>query len=89
MIELPELVILKIYSLLSYEDLKNLRVTCKKLKEIVDQRPSRSLHLFVKAYPFERELHDVSDPDILRSFKFKHQFKELLKLTICRPLLNH
>ena len=32
MIELPELVILQISQQLSYEDLRNLRVTCKKLK---------------------------------------------------------
>lgn len=56
LIELPELGITLISQHLSYEDLRNLRVTCKQLKKIVVQRTPRSLHLFVRGYPFEREL---------------------------------
>lgn len=93
-LELPELVIQLISEQLSYEDLRNLRVTCKTLKQIIDQRPFASLHLFVNAYPFERELLHTGEPiryantfhvrglDILKSTKFKSQFIGLRKLTI-------
>ena len=47
-VELPDLVIWLITNHLSYEDIRNLRVTCKQLKEIVDQRTFTSLHLFVE-----------------------------------------
>ena len=96
--ELPELVLLFISQQLSYEDLRNLRVTCKRLREIVDQRTPRSLHLFVKAYPFERELlhtgelvsyantFHVSKLDILKSIKFRSQFTGLRKLIVYHQL---
>ena len=94
--ELPELAIFRICGHLSYEDLINFRVTCKRLKAVVDQRPSplfRSLHLFVAEYPFEQELFytgelvshaniwRVHNLDILNSTKFKNQFTGLRKLT--------
>lgn len=95
MIELPDLVTDLILDQLSYEDLNSLRVTCKKWREIVDQRPkSRAVHLFVQVHPFERKLfhtgelvghantYCASKPDILKSIKFRRQFNELLKLTI-------
>ena len=94
MIELPELVISLISEQLSYEDLRNLRATCRKLKVILDQRTFRSLHLLVKKYPFERELlhtgelisyastFHVRGLDILKSTKFKSQFNGLRKLTV-------
>ena len=92
--ELPELAILLILEHLSYEDLQSLRVTCKKLKETIDRRTARSLHLFVKDYPRERELiytdesisyantFQASELTILRSTKFKSLFTGLRKLTI-------
>lgn len=95
LIELPELVILLFSSYLSYGDLKNLRMTCKRLKEIIDQRKFRTLHLFIKINPFERELFHTSQRisyantlripklDVFRSIKFKRQFSGLFKLTIC------
>ena len=94
LIELPELVILLISKELSYEDLQSLRVTCKKLKAIVDQRTPQSLHLFVNCYPFERELLHTGELvryantfhgrrlEILKSTKFKNQFNGLRKLII-------
>ena len=92
--ELPELIIWLVTNYLSYEDIRNLRVTCKQLKEIVDQRTFTSLHLFVEHYPFQRELlhtgelvdygntFHVHEPTILKSIKFKSQFTELRKLSI-------
>lgn len=96
LVKLPELVILLISRHLSYEDLQNLRVTCKKLKEIIDRKTFQSLHLFVRGYPFERVLFHsgelishantfhvhVHELHILKSVKFKSQFIGLLKLTI-------
>ena len=94
MIELPELSILLILEHLSYEDLQSLRVTCKKLKEIVDKKTLRSLHLLLDRYPFERELlhtgelvnyantFHAPDLNILKSTKFKSLFIGLRKLTI-------
>ena len=96
--ELPELVILLILDHLSYEDLQNLRVTCKQLQEAIDQRTPRSLYLFVDDYPEELELLHTGElvsytntfqaPDltILRSTKFKNQFIGLLKLSIYNRL---
>ena len=93
-VKLPEMVIWLICEQLSYEDLRNLRVTCKRLKEIADQRPFLSLHLFVDGYPFEQELFHsdeligyasswrVSNLAILKSTKFQSQFSKLRKLTI-------
>ena len=94
MVELPALVVLLISEYLNYNDLRSLRVTCKRLKAIIDLRTFRSLHVFPRGYPFERELlHTgelvsyanichVSRLDIFKSMKFKSQFEELLKLTI-------
>ena len=94
MVELPELVILLISQQLSYEDLGNLRVTCKRLKEIIGRRTPRSLHLLTDENPFERKLfhtgelvnhantYHVRQLDILKSIKFRSQFIGLLKLTI-------
>ena len=94
LLELPELVILLILDHLSYEDLQNLRVTCKKLKETIDRRTHRNLHLFVNDYLEERELlhtgelvryantFQVSDLNILKSTKFKSLFIGLRRLTI-------
>ena len=97
LIELPEIVIWRIAKHLNYQDHRNLRLTCKKLKAIIGQRTARSLHLFVKVYPFERVLYHTDEPisyadtlhviekrgfNILRSIKFKNQFTELLTLTI-------
>lgn len=93
-VEMPELVFRHISQHLSYEDLQNLRATCKALRQIVDQRTARSLHIFVDEYPYERELFhtgelvsyantfQVSELNILKSAKFRHQFSGLLKLTI-------
>lgn len=93
-IELPELVIWLIAEQISHEDLQSLRVTCKKLKEAIDQRPSRNLHLFVETYPYERQLlHTgelvsyantfyVRETNILKSPKFKGQFTGLCRLSI-------
>ena len=94
MIELPELSILLILDHLSYEDLQSLRVTCKKLKAIVDQRTPQSLHLLVDRFREERELLHTGElvsyantfqaPEltILRSAKFRSLFTGLRKLTI-------
>ena len=94
MIELPELVIWLIADHLNYEDIRNLRVTCKRLKAIIDQRKLRSLHLFVAEFPFERDLFQsdelvdyantfrIERLGILSSTKFKSQFSRLVKLTI-------
>ncbi|KAI3479641.1 hypothetical protein L1887_58302 [Cichorium endivia] len=101
-IDLPELVIWLISEKLSYEDRQNLRVTCKQLKEILNQRPFRSLHLFLIGYPFERNLWHtnelvshantfrVTELSILKSIKFRDQIGGLLKLlTIYRdPMLE-
>ena len=93
-VEFPELAIWLICDQLSYEDLQNLRATCKQLKEIIDQRPYQSLHLFLGSYPCERELFytgemifyahtlHISNPRILKSIKFQKQFSDLRKLTI-------
>ena len=98
-IDLPELVVWKIAEHLSFEDIQNLRVTCKLLKRIMDQRTNTSLYLFVEAYPYERRLFHtnelvnyansfhVSDLGILNRLKFKNRFSGLLKLTICELLL--
>ena len=92
--ELSDPAILLIIRDLSLEDLQNLRMTCKKLKKIVDKEAFRSLHFFVRAYPSERELfhtgeliayantYHSSGLSILKSAKFKIQFSGLLKLTI-------
>lgn len=97
MIELPELVIQLISDQLTYEDLLNLRVTCKKLKEVLDCRKFSTLHLYVRAYPFERKLFCTGkligyanslhsdDLRILKPIKSKCQFSGLLKLTIHHP----
>ena len=94
MIELPELVILLISERLSHEDLQNLRVTCKRLKNIIDRRTPRSLHLFVRTHWIERYLFHtgelisyantfrVSKIGILKSIRFLNKFSGLLKLTI-------
>ena len=93
-VELPDLVIWLITNHLSYEDIRNLRATCKQLKEVIDQRTFISLHLFVETYPFQRELlhtselvdygntFHVHEPAILRSIKLRGQFTELRKLSI-------
>ena len=100
-IHLPELVIWLITEKLNYEDLQNLRVTCKKLKLILDQRPFRCLHLFVHEYPFEFDLQHtgelvshantfrVTGLSFFKSIKFRNKFGEQLKLlTIHYPWLD-
>ena len=94
MIELPELVVWLISEYLSFDDLQNLRATCKQLKATIDQRTFRTLHILVISYPFERELYHTGecihyantlhrdDLNLLSSTKFKSQFSGLLKLTI-------
>ena len=94
MLKLPDLAIWLICDQLSYEDLRNLRATCKQLKAIIDQRPFRSLHLFLECYPCEQELFHtgesvgyanslhICDLCILKSTEFRKQFSELRKLTI-------
>ena len=97
LIELPEIVIWRIAKHLNYQEHRNLRLTCKRLKAIIGQRTARSLHLFVKAYPFERVLYHTDEPisyadtlhvserrgfNTLRSIKFKNQFAGLFMLTI-------
>ena len=101
MIQLPDLAIWLICDQLSYEDLRNLRATCKQLlKAIIDQRPYRSLHLYVACHPYERELFytdelifyantlHIGDPRILKSIKFQKQFNGLRKFTILSPSLK-
>ena len=92
--ELPELVIWLISDHLNYEDVRNLRLTSKRLKEAIDQRRFDSLHLFVREFQFERNLFQtgelvnysntfrIDSLSILRSTKFKSQFSGLTKLTI-------
>ena len=97
LIELPEIVIWTIAKHLNYQEHQNLRLACKKLKEIIDQRTAISLHLFVKVYPFQRELCHIGHPisyanslhvcekrvsNIIRSIDFRKRFAGLLKLTI-------
>lgn len=91
---LPELVISLIANHLSYEDVRSLRVACKRLKEVIDQTKFGSLHLLVNKNPFHRNLFytdervyyantfRVNNVGILSSIKFKTQLSELLKLTI-------
>ena len=92
--ELPELAIWLISEHLNYEDVRNLRLTCKRLKEAIDQRRFDSLHLFVGEFPFERDLFGTNELvnysntlridslGILSSAKFKGQFSGLTKLSI-------
>lgn len=94
MAELPELVVWLISEYLSYNDRLSLRMTCKRLKEAIDLRTSRSLHLFMTSHPYQLELlhtgeqisyantYHVSGLDMFKAAAFKHQFKGLLKLTI-------
>lgn len=94
LISLPELVIQLIVQRLSYEDLRNLRLVCKKLKVIVDQKTSRSLYLFMNNYLCERRLFHTGELvhhantfhanklTILKSIKFKSKFTGLRKLSI-------
>lgn len=94
MIELPELVIWSIADHLSYEDIRSLRVTCKRLKRVIDEKRFKSLHLFVEQFPMEWDLFETDELvdypntfrvdrlDILSSTKFKTRFSSLAKLTI-------
>lgn len=94
LISLPELVIQLIVQRLSYEDLRNLRLVCKKLKVIVDQKTSRSLYLFMNNDLCERRLFHTgelvhyantfhaNELTVLKSIKFKSKFTGLRKLAI-------
>lgn len=94
--DLPILVIDFILDHLSYEDLINLKRTCKQLRIIIDQRKFKKLIIFIHGYPcfknlfFTDELVQYSNSlqirhlTILKSIKFKSNFKELKKLSIYR-----
>lgn len=81
---------------LSYEDLLNLRLTCKRLREFVDQKPFKKLILFFKHYgkchrvfPSDRLVGYANslrfdDPAILQSAKFQVTFGQVASLIICQ-----
>ena len=94
---LPESVVEMIIDrFLSYEDLINLKLTCKGLKNIVDRKKIKNLFVFL-GYPYPRRLFYTNEligyanslrirdpnPQILNElFKFKETFKYLQKLIV-------
>ena len=94
---LPELVVeIIIDRFLSYEDLINLKLTCKGLKKIVDGKKFQNLFVFL-AYPCPRRMFYTNEPigyanslriqdpnsQILNELsKFKETFKYLQKLIV-------
>ena len=93
---LPELVVeIIIHRFLSYEDLINLKLTCKGLKNIVDRKKNKNLFVFF-AHPCPQRLFYTNEPigytnslrihrnsQILNELsKFKETFKYLQKLIV-------
>lgn len=95
LLNLPDLTInLIIFVYLSYEDVFKLRLTCKKLKELIDRKNFDRLNLFVNCYPFHN-FHfktnklvnypnslKAEDFQILNSLPFRKRFNRIQKLAI-------
>lgn len=91
--ELPDLVINYICEHLSYQDLFRLRVTCKQLKEFVDRKVFRKVHVFVRQNPQYLNLfhtnREISHANSLRNddfniitAKFRNLFEHIQQLVI-------
>ena len=92
---LPELIIELTCGYLSYEDILVLRSTCKGLKQLVDQKKFTKLNLFVKKFSYNCRMFYTNEPinyphsyhsddlAIFDSFRFREQFTDLQRLTIC------
>ena len=84
-----------IYDYLNYEDRLVLRSTCKALREFVDSKKNTKLNLFVRKFPYYHQLFYTNEPisyshsyhtdhlSILASPRFRKQFTDLQRLTIC------
>ena len=93
---LPDLVIdLILNNYLSYEDLITLKLVSKRMKDLLDCKNFKKIHLSIHGHPYNRVLFytnefasysnsfsEIQDLKILESSKFKNQFNQLMQLTI-------
>ena len=95
---LPELVVeILIDRFLSYEDRMNLKLTCKRIKNIVDEKKFKNLFIFFLAHPYPQNLyytnetigyvnslriHNPNSKVLNELSKFKETFNYLQKLIV-------
>ena len=79
---------------LSYEDLFNCRLICRRFRQLIDQRKFKSLNLFYQDYPYDNDLFYLNenagyansfrliDFDLFKNEKFKFNFMRIKSLSI-------